>query len=224
MMAEYERAQILERSRRGKRHHARQGHVNVLCGAPYGYRYMRKTPETAAYYEIIEEQAAVVRKVYDWYTAEGPSIAAIMRRLNEQGVPTRKRLSRSRQHRRRFGRAQSPRENEIRAVGGRAPKIPMLMRWDWPGCRCSVCLELCTIGAVTWAPECWTTASIAEVRVCVTNCSEVFMDKYTLRDPRTCRLPGRTRYRDTSDLTWRRRCVAALIQQINGFCIRAEVR
>ena len=94
MIAEYERAQILERSRRGKRHHARQGHVNVLCGAPYGYRYMRKTPETAAYYEIIEEQAAVVRKVYDWYTAEGLSIAAIMRRLNEQGVPTRKRLAR----------------------------------------------------------------------------------------------------------------------------------
>jgi site-specific DNA recombinase len=55
---------------------------------------MRKTQETAAYYEIIEEQAAVVRKVYDWYTAEGLSIAAIMRRLNEQGVPTRKRLSR----------------------------------------------------------------------------------------------------------------------------------
>jgi site-specific DNA recombinase len=94
MIAEYERAQILERSRRGKRHHARQGNVNVLCGAPYGYRYMRKTQETAAYYEIIEEQAAVVRKVYDWYTTEGLSIAAIMRRLNEQGVPTRKRLSR----------------------------------------------------------------------------------------------------------------------------------
>jgi site-specific DNA recombinase len=36
----------------------------------------------------------VVRKVYDWYTVEGLSIAAIMRRLNEQGVPTRKRLSR----------------------------------------------------------------------------------------------------------------------------------
>ncbi len=94
MIAEYERAQILERSRRGKRHHARQGHVNVLCGAPYGYRYVRKTQETAAYYEIIEEQAVVVRKVYGWYTAEGLSIAAITRRLNEQVVPTRKRISR----------------------------------------------------------------------------------------------------------------------------------
>jgi site-specific DNA recombinase len=94
MIAEYERAQILERSRRGKRHHARQGHINVLCGAPYGYRYVRKTQDTAAYYEVIEEQAIVVRRVYDWYTVEGLSIAAITRRLNELGIPTRKRISR----------------------------------------------------------------------------------------------------------------------------------
>jgi site-specific DNA recombinase len=94
MIAEYERAQILERSRRGKRHRAQRGDVNVLSGAPYGYRYVRKTPEAAAYYEIIEEQAVVVRNVYAWYTSEGLSIAAIVRRLNAQSVPTRKRLSR----------------------------------------------------------------------------------------------------------------------------------
>jgi site-specific DNA recombinase len=34
VIAEYERAQILERSRRGKRHRALQGVVNVLGGAP----------------------------------------------------------------------------------------------------------------------------------------------------------------------------------------------
>ena len=38
MIAEYERAQIIERSRRGKRHRAQQGTINVLSGAPYGYR------------------------------------------------------------------------------------------------------------------------------------------------------------------------------------------
>jgi site-specific DNA recombinase len=42
MIAEYERAQIAERSRRGKRHRAQQGTVNVLSGAPYGYRYRRR--------------------------------------------------------------------------------------------------------------------------------------------------------------------------------------
>jgi DNA invertase Pin-like site-specific DNA recombinase len=35
MIAEYERAQIAERSRRGKRHKAQQGVVNILSGAPY---------------------------------------------------------------------------------------------------------------------------------------------------------------------------------------------
>jgi len=33
MIAEYERAQILERSRRGKRHRAKAGEVSVLGGA-----------------------------------------------------------------------------------------------------------------------------------------------------------------------------------------------
>ncbi len=37
MIAEYERAQILERSRRGKRHRAQAGEVSVMSGAPYGY-------------------------------------------------------------------------------------------------------------------------------------------------------------------------------------------
>jgi site-specific DNA recombinase len=50
MIAEYERAQIAERSRRGKRHRAKSGCVNVLSGAPYGYRYVRKTETAAAYY------------------------------------------------------------------------------------------------------------------------------------------------------------------------------
>jgi site-specific DNA recombinase len=37
MVAEYERAKILERSRRGKRHAAQVGNVTVMSGAPYGY-------------------------------------------------------------------------------------------------------------------------------------------------------------------------------------------
>ncbi len=90
MIAEYERAQILERSRRGKRHRAKQGEVSVLSGAPYGYRYVRKTQECAAYYEVIQAKAQVVRQVFDLYTAQALSIGAITRRLNELGVPTRK--------------------------------------------------------------------------------------------------------------------------------------
>src|SRR4051812_28538145 len=57
MIAEYERAQILERSRRGKRHRAQLGEVSVMSNAPYGYRYLRKTDEAPAAYIIDEAEA-----------------------------------------------------------------------------------------------------------------------------------------------------------------------
>jgi site-specific DNA recombinase len=90
MIAEYERAQILERSRRGKRHRAHAGEVSVMSGAPYGYRYIRKTDEAPAAYLVDEVEASVVRRAYDMYTVEGLSIAEITRRLNSEGIPTRK--------------------------------------------------------------------------------------------------------------------------------------
>ena len=90
MIAEYERAQILERSRRGKRHRARAGEISVLSGAPYGYRYIRKSDEAPASYAVIEAEARVVRQVYEHYTTAGWSIGAITRWLNDQRVATRK--------------------------------------------------------------------------------------------------------------------------------------
>jgi site-specific DNA recombinase len=93
MIAEYERAQIAERTRRGKKHRAKSGLINVLCGAPYGYRYVKKSETSQAFYEVIEEQAGVVRQVYRFYTEAGWSIAAIVRWLNAQGIPTRQRKS-----------------------------------------------------------------------------------------------------------------------------------
>ena len=90
MIAEYERAQILERSRRGKRHRAQAGEVSVMSGAPYGYRYIRKTDEAPAAYTVFEAEARVVRRVYEMYTMEGLSIGEITRRINAEGIPTRK--------------------------------------------------------------------------------------------------------------------------------------
>ena len=90
MIAEYERAQILERSRRGKRHRAQSGEVSVLSNAPYGYRYIRKTDEAPAAYVVDEGEARVVRRVYEMYTVEGRSIGEITRRINAEGIPTRK--------------------------------------------------------------------------------------------------------------------------------------
>jgi 3-oxoacyl-[acyl-carrier protein] reductase len=71
-----------------------QGVVNVLCGAPYGYRYIRKSDHAPASYSVIDSEASVVRIVYELYTAKGLSIGAIARLLNERSIPTRKRISR----------------------------------------------------------------------------------------------------------------------------------
>jgi site-specific DNA recombinase len=89
MIAEYERAQIAERSRRGKRHRAQQGSVNVLSGAPFGYRYVKKSENSAAYYEVVESEAQVVQMVFDIYTQQNQSINALARMLNQRQIPTR---------------------------------------------------------------------------------------------------------------------------------------
>ena len=94
MIAEYERAQIAERSRRGKRHAAKSGSVSVMSGAPYGFRYVKKTEGCAARYEVSEEEADVVREVFHLYTEKRLSINAIARHLNDKRTPTQKRKSR----------------------------------------------------------------------------------------------------------------------------------
>jgi site-specific DNA recombinase len=93
MIAEYERAQIAERTRRGKKHRAKAGSVNVLSGAPYGYRYVKKAENSSAYYEIIEKEAEVVRNVFKLYTEDGVSIGGIVRWLNDRQIATRKGIS-----------------------------------------------------------------------------------------------------------------------------------
>src|SRR6202163_1372635 len=90
MIAEYERAQIIERCRRGTRHRAHNGIINVLSGGPYGYRYLKKSDSATAYYEVIEAEADVVRLGVNNYTNECLSINAIARLLNDRRTPTRR--------------------------------------------------------------------------------------------------------------------------------------
>jgi site-specific DNA recombinase len=90
MIAEYERAQILERCRRGKQYAARNGSVNVLSGAPYGYRYISKHEgDGQARYQVVAEEARVVRKIFEWVGQERCSIGEVCRRLQRDGIPTR---------------------------------------------------------------------------------------------------------------------------------------
>jgi site-specific DNA recombinase len=87
MVAEYERAKILERSRRGKRHAAQSGSVNVLSGAPYGYRYINKWEGGGlARYEVVLEEARVVRQIFTWVGQERCALAEVCRQLRRQGT------------------------------------------------------------------------------------------------------------------------------------------
>jgi site-specific DNA recombinase len=90
MMAEYERAKILERSRRGKRQGAQTGVVSDLSGAPYGYRYVRKEEGGgSARFEIVLEEARVVRQVFQWVGHERATIGEVVRRLTAAREHTR---------------------------------------------------------------------------------------------------------------------------------------
>jgi site-specific DNA recombinase len=90
MSAEYERAKIIERHRRGKRHAAQSGVVNVRSGAPYGYRYVTKYEGGGqARYEIIPDEARVVRQVFAWVGHDCVTSGEVCRRLTQAGEVTR---------------------------------------------------------------------------------------------------------------------------------------
>jgi len=86
MIADYERAKILERSRRGKRHAAHAVSVNVPGGAPYGYRYIdRHAGAGIARYELAEEPAAVCVRSS---TGSASSGSALAKSASGCGTPT----------------------------------------------------------------------------------------------------------------------------------------
>ena len=89
LFAEYERAKIMERTRRGKLHRAREG---ALVGghAPYGYRWIKKDDTGRARLEISEYASAVVRRMYRMLLEDKLSTWAIARALTLEGVPTAK--------------------------------------------------------------------------------------------------------------------------------------
>ncbi|WP_114944824.1 recombinase family protein [Microvirga calopogonii] len=90
VIAEYERAQILERGRRGRRHAARMGSVSALAGAPYGYRYItRERGGGVARLEIVPEEARLVRLIFAWIGLDRLSLREVCRRLQQAGCRTR---------------------------------------------------------------------------------------------------------------------------------------
>jgi len=91
VIAEYERAKILERGRRGRRHAARSGSVSALTRAPFGYRYVsRSEGGGVARFEVVEEEARIVRLIFAWVGFDRLSLREVCRRLRQMGCRTRR--------------------------------------------------------------------------------------------------------------------------------------
>ena len=90
VIAEYERAKILERARRGKRYAARNGSLAVMAAAPFGYQYLPKSGAAGeAQYQVVLEEARVVRQMFEWVGYEGATLRDVCRRLKENSIKTR---------------------------------------------------------------------------------------------------------------------------------------
>ncbi len=90
VIAEYERAQILERTRRGKMEKARKGLYIPWAYHCYGYTYIPKRNDMPPNVVINEEEAEIVRKMFNWLVEEQMSGRQIAKRLNSEYISTPK--------------------------------------------------------------------------------------------------------------------------------------
>ena len=88
-IAEYERAKLLERCRRGRLHRARRGEIAPPV-TPYGYVYAARKYGGDGQIRIHAEEAAMVRQVFHWYVEEGASVYRVQRRLDASGWKPRR--------------------------------------------------------------------------------------------------------------------------------------
>ena len=131
MIAEYERAKFLERSRRGKRYAAQAGQVSVFCEAPFGYRLVRaEEAGGTARFEIVLEEARVVRQIFTWIVQERCTLNGVCQRLGAAGVPTRTGKARW-NHRTIWDMVQNP-AYAGRAAFGRTRSLPLQPRLRAP--------------------------------------------------------------------------------------------
>lgn len=89
VFAEYEKAKILDRLRRGKLFKVNRGSV-LGNTPPYGYNYIKDEKSRNGWYEINEKEAEIVRLIFSIYTSENCSgIGGVRRELYERNIKNR---------------------------------------------------------------------------------------------------------------------------------------
>ena len=86
-VAELERAKIIERTTRGRLHRLRMGELSSNGHRIYGYDYVRKTATAPAALVINEQQAPVVRSMFEMFASGRFGLVTISRSLEERRVP-----------------------------------------------------------------------------------------------------------------------------------------
>jgi DNA invertase Pin-like site-specific DNA recombinase len=88
-VAELERTKIIERTTRGRLYRLRMGEMSSNGHRIYGYHYVKKTPTSPAALVINDDQAAIVRSIFEMFASGGFGLVTISRFLEERRVPTR---------------------------------------------------------------------------------------------------------------------------------------
>jgi site-specific DNA recombinase len=81
-LAKYERAKVVERTRRGKRKKVLQGKILATHTADYGFQFNAARDG----YEVDEEKMALVKRIFRWIVVEGWSIRRVRKALDDLGV------------------------------------------------------------------------------------------------------------------------------------------
>jgi site-specific DNA recombinase len=89
VIAEYERAKIMERTRRGRLHKLQTG-VLIAPHPPLGYRWVPRQGAEPGRVEVVPEQAELVRQIFRWVADEGLSLFSVVSRLKQRGIPAPK--------------------------------------------------------------------------------------------------------------------------------------
>jgi site-specific DNA recombinase len=89
VFAEYERAKIRERTRRGRLHRARSGAPPGWSNPPYGLRCLPGDEPHRATVAIEECEATVVRLIFAWIANNGLRLRQVALRLDQRGVKPR---------------------------------------------------------------------------------------------------------------------------------------
>ncbi len=87
-VAEFERAKILDRTRRGRKHAVKNGQM-LGSMSPYGYRFAPKGNGKPARWEIEPRETEIVRAIFDLYVNKRMKGTQIASYLESEGIQTR---------------------------------------------------------------------------------------------------------------------------------------